>query len=351
MTSPWLRTVACAAGARASAGRLVVACALAVSVPACAAVSSPSVEQFGGGEYAGDGAASATGAGAAAVGFGGDAGAIDASACHPGDVPPFAPSTYHYAEQDRGACSSTALQALYDSCFASPASQCDGPAVAQYASCVSCLETASDAGRYGPLIIDIAGWIRPNVAGCIELSDPTNPAALSCAEGVEVLVGCELAACAANCPVTPDGVSSVAAYDACAREADVKGCQPYVAAAACTQVDAGHLEADGGGSIAACLQTTLAAFYFGAVPLFCGPSASQEGASSPDAGAATFDATTAGGAASDAVWAAADASDSQADAPPGRVDAARGAPDMTPSPAASDAALGTTDAAPDAGSD
>lgn len=330
---------------------MVMACAIAVSFPACAAVSSPSVEQFGGGEYEGDGAVAASAAGAAAGSFPGDAGGIDASACHPGDVPPFVPSTYHYAEQNRGACSGTALHALYDSCFSSPTAACDGPAVAQYAACASCLETPSDAGRYGPLIIDIAGWIRPNVAGCIELSDPTNPGALSCAEGVEVLVGCELAACAANCPVAAGSVSSVAAYNACAREADVKGCQPYVVAAACTQADAGSLEPDGGGSVAACLQTTLEAFYFAAVPLFCGPPAPQDGVSSPDAGATTFDATTSGGAASDAVWALADASDGQADASPGRMDAAREPTDAAQSPAASDAAPGITDAAPDAGSD
>jgi hypothetical protein len=259
---------------------------------------------------------------------------------------------YHYAEQDRGACSRTALQALYDSCFASPTAACDGPAVAQYASCVSCLETPSDAGRYGPLIIDIAGWIRPNVAGCIELSDPTNPAALSCAEGVEVLVGCELAACAANCPVTPGSVSSVAAYDACAREADVKGCQPYVAAAACTQADAGSLEADGGGSIAACMQTTLATFYFAVVPLFCGPPAPPGGGSWSDAGTAAFDATTpSGGVASNALPVSADASEGPADALQGRPDAAREAFDAATGSAASDAALDTPDAGPDAGAD
>jgi hypothetical protein len=289
LTLPWLRAVSCAAGARGAVRRFAAALIAVLPVAACAAVSSSTVEFVGG-----DAAISE--AGSPLGGFG-DGAAIDASACHPGAVPTFTPTAYRPAEQNPGACSSVALQALYTDCFAPAPTpmMCGSQELAQYATCAACLETLPDAGRPGPLIIDVAGWIRPNVAGCIELIDPSNQAALACAEGVQELMGCEFAACAANCPVTSGNASSIAAYDACAQEADMGGCQRYVAAASCAQADGGDLQPDGGATIGPCtLQTSLQDFYFAAVPLFCGPPAVSDDGSTLDGQSTSDGAASAG---------------------------------------------------------
>jgi hypothetical protein len=252
----------------------------------------------------------------------GDAGLIDASACLPGDVPTFVPAEYHPAERNLGACSAEALDALYDACFGSRATvHLCNVQLAQYPTCASCLETPPDAGSDGPLIVDVSGWIRLNVAGCIELSDPSNPSALSCAEAVQELAGCEFASCAANCPVTPNNGSSIAAYDTCAQQADVSGCELYVGAVACTGADAGGLPADAGAAIAACLQSSLQGFFFAAVPLFCGPPPVDAGAFEADAGATSADVAASTGLSVDGGHDEADATAASGpDATPGSID-------------------------------
>jgi hypothetical protein len=100
------------------------------------------------------------------------------------------------------------------------------------------------------------------VAGCIELSDP---GALSCAKSVQALSECELAACAANCPVSDP--ASLDAYDLCAAHADHTGCATYYSvAASCTSAvaEAGTYAAP------SCLETDFRRFYDYVVPLFCG---------------------------------------------------------------------------------
>jgi hypothetical protein len=262
----------------------------------------------------------------------GDAGLIDASACLPGDVPTFVPAEYHPAERKLGACSADALDALYNACFGPRASArlCSAQ-LAQYPTCAGCLETPPDAGSYGPLIVDVSGWIRPNVAGCIELSDPSNPSALSCAEAVQELAGCEFASCAANCPVAPNNGSSVAAYDTCAQQADMSGCQLYAGAVGCTRADGGGLPADGGAAIAACLQPSLQGFFFAAVPLFCGPPPVDAGTIEADAGATSADvAASTPGPSFDGGHAEADATAGSAggsDAAPGSIDGSARASD------------------------
>src|ERR1700690_717843 len=165
----------------------------------------------------------------------------DASACRPGDVETYQPSAYHFAAAAwRGVCviegpaGNGQDRLFFDKCLAVDATP-DGCAAFQAdaanADCAKGLlppaSTTSHDG-YGPLI-NHGTFITTNVAGCIELTDPS---ALSCAKAVQALGGCELRACEANCPVHDP--TSRAAYDTCASHADHAGCQSYdMAAAAC----------------------------------------------------------------------------------------------------------------------
>jgi len=195
--------------------------------------------------------------------------APDASACRPGDVETYQPSTYHFAAAAwRGVCviegptGNGQDRLFFDKCLAPDATP-EGCGVFQSdlanAECAKCIltpaSTASHDG-YGPLI-NYGTFITTNVAGCVELTDPS---ALSCAKAVQALGGCELRACEANCPVHDQ--ASRAAYDTCASHADRAGCQPYDTAAACLAQEAA--------SAPSCLLPAFADFYYAVVPLFCG---------------------------------------------------------------------------------
>jgi hypothetical protein len=194
-------------------------------------------------------------------------GPFDASACRPGDVETYQPDTYHSATgAGQGVCLTgsfgfDAIRAFYDVCLgpqASPAQCAQFKADSATAICARCILTSDRDAHYGPLI-DHGGVVVPNVAGCIELTDPSN---LSCARASQALDGCEQAACEVNCPV--HDTASRAAYDLCVGQANATGCHVYSQAAACVQA-----ESDSGPS-AACLAPNFADFYNSVVPLFCG---------------------------------------------------------------------------------
>jgi hypothetical protein len=106
-------------------------------------------------------------------------------------------------------------------------------------SCAQCLLTPENTdGGYGP---GVQGPIvTPNIAGCIELADPSD-AGLSCAMAVQAADACVEYACKTTCPVTSD--ASRAAYQACAQTAATTVCKAYTqAASACVAAEL----ADGG---------------------------------------------------------------------------------------------------------
>jgi hypothetical protein len=227
----------------------------------------------------------------------------DSSACRPGDVETFQPLSYHPAAAAwQGVCSPDAIAGFYAACIGPErtSTACDafmsdkttGP-------CAACILTPDTASHDGPLISHQT-FITANVAGCIELTDRGS---LYCAKVVQALGGCELAACQANCPVNDS--ASLAAYDACAGQADIAGCQSYAMLAAC--VDAGDA-----GQSAKCLTASFPDFYNQVVPLFCGaPPPGLDGAVLPE-----FDASTdASSAAADAAAAMDGSNDARIDAP------------------------------------
>ena len=182
----------------------------------------------------------------------------------------------HLPQRERGcgqgACVATTastdpIHDFYDACLgsAATATACD-----QFrqdnAACVACILTPSSAPHYGPLI-DFTTYVTANVAGCIEVAPKAagvaDPDALACAESVQALMGCEVAACGANCAVHDS--ASLASYQACASASEAAGCAPWATAASCADG-----EQDAGGLASACLGS-FPAFYDAIVPLFCGP--------------------------------------------------------------------------------
>jgi hypothetical protein len=230
-------------------------------------------------------------------GSGGDGAGVlqDAGGCQPGDVQTYMamryrPATYKY----RGVCTPAQIAGFYDACVVGASSgNCEAflDPDASTGACAACILTPETASAYGPLI-DHGGFITPNVGGCIELTDPNG---LSCAKAQQALLGCQLAACEATCPVHDQAMR--AQYDMCASTAAMGGCQAFAAKAAC--------EADSG-MPAACLLPTFQDFYYAVVPLFCGspppsPDAAVDGMALSDAGndAASGDAASPSDASTD----------------------------------------------------
>ncbi len=133
------------------------------------------------------------------------------------------------------------------------------------AACAACVLTPDMADQLGP-ILSFGEFVGGNVAGCIELTTPSD---LSCARSVQALGDCETAACQANCPVTD--VPSLTARQACEALADEGGCLPFSEMASGCEADAGLA--------GPCINASFKDFYDQVVPLFCGQSAVDAAAS------------------------------------------------------------------------
>jgi hypothetical protein len=235
---------------------------------------------------AGGDALATTDSGSIGVGDGGNAGqgtpdgGSDATApCAPGSVAAFTAPPYVHSNGSQWYgptnCEANPLVALAISCAVDDSTfeACSSyPLEAMFwgtaAQCTACLLTpevtlsnddagALDAGddadaappTYGAAVVTRV--TVPNVAGCIEQTDPTDTG-LSCATAVQAAWRCEEFACNPTCPVTDD--PSEAAYFACTQAAAATVCKSYAdPAAACLAVEADA----GGNAYATCLATTL----------------------------------------------------------------------------------------------
>ncbi len=232
----------------------------------CTVEPASTVAPLEGGTWTSDGmATTSSGAGSSS---GGASGSDASLSCQPGSVQTFQPSAYRPATAAwQGVCVPHAgtdpIDLFHDKCLgAASAAECDA-FKQDYAACASCILTPDTADHYGPLI-QHGGFVTGNVAGCLELTDPSE---LSCAKSVQALDECQLASCKANCPVTD--ANTFGAYSKCATQAAGNGCGAYdTAAIMCT----GPLDA---GPEAICLATDFTTFYYSVVPLFCGPPSLQ----------------------------------------------------------------------------
>jgi len=205
------------------------------------------------------------------------------SMCQPADVSTFQPPTYAPASgESQGLCTQTQIDAIYDACLGSNATQasCDTligmGATATDLACSACIFSQDDDPTHGP-IIDRGSTVAINLAGCVELLDSNG---LACAKALQAADRCEVDACSANCPVSD--AASLSLYDGCIETAAGGGCKAFEMATGC----AGD-EADGGPAAECFAGTTFLAQYDAIVALFCGPAPT-----SPDAGTIPPDATS-----------------------------------------------------------
>jgi hypothetical protein len=221
---------------------------------------------------------------------GGGAVPPDGGSCAPGDVVTYHPA-YHPAAVQPQACAGSPglVEQFYEACLGAGRSTdaCNGFRQAN-ADCAACIVTPESAKAYGP-IIDHGAFVTANVSGCIDVEVERAGAgdagewasdALVCAKAIDALEGCELAACEANCPVSPGSAASLAQFQGCTSAADGAGCSTFAAAVTCTGPDAGV------SAPATCLQGDFSAYYHDVVPLFClPPPAVEAGAPLVDGGA------------------------------------------------------------------
>lgn len=175
-----------------------------------------------------------------------DAGPDVAVGCAPANMAGFVPPPYVHASGQTFDCPSHEGAFLTATCFgdASTVAACsafpdagipDGSTVS--AQCNSCLRSdeAPDGGTYGPFI-RVGGTTVANVAGCVEIADPSD-AGQSCAVAIQAAAVCVDRACRPSCPVTDN--PSRAAYIACTKLAAAGTCLTFTqAAVACSNVTA-----------------------------------------------------------------------------------------------------------------
>jgi hypothetical protein len=226
---------------------------------------------------------SGSGSGGSSGGFPGP----DANACQPGSVITYQPGPYHPPNGHfQGLCVPSLttdggtidpIQVFFDACLGPHRSTAACSAFeASNAACVGCLLTPEAATDYGP-VISHGTFVTANVAGCLEVFDPS---LLACAQSVQALSGCQLAACEANCAVH-DG-PSLDAYNACTRQAATGGCNSFATAATCALSDAAP---------APCVNPDFTSFYNDVAPRFCGPAPEPDAGGPPPEDASVADAT------------------------------------------------------------
>ena len=201
-----------------------------------------------------------------------DASGAEEAGCAPIPVSGFVAPAYVPASGSAlSACQTTAQltaqQGLYTACFGAGATSasCDGFDGGEGgATCIACINTNETDPKYGPVVERVVPTI--NLAGCIQLADPTD-AGIACAHAVQAAEACVEAACKSVCPVTD--LPSQTAYLACTSAAAAGGCAVYAqAAATCAGAEVG----DGGSGPAgsSCFGVDEQSEYAAVAYFFCG---------------------------------------------------------------------------------
>jgi len=208
-------------------------------------------------------------------GFVGDGqGASDAPlACPPASLDEWHADAYHHAQAVQpSACDSILLSDYYSSCLGPSSSQesCNlawgAGEDAAHATCQNCILTPASASVWGPLVDyttggdgGAGGTVGVNVAGCVEILDPSQ---LSCAMSAQLAEACQHSACDPVCPVSD--ATSFGDWQACIGAAAAGECAGYLQAAAC-------ITAEDAGPAAACVTgKSFQDEFFSIAAVFCG---------------------------------------------------------------------------------
>jgi hypothetical protein len=181
----------------------------------------------------------------------------------PVDEMNFMPPAYKHAKTVLGACSASDIAGYDAACLnSSTASQTNCTNFKNaHGTCFSCLESKSSDSTWGPLV-SWNGVVSANVAGCIELKNPSDTA---CPQTIESSDECTHAACDSVCPVT--NATSFASWQMCAQTADAQACGKYATPAQSCYMG------DDAAATAVCNLQQYASFddIFNALaPIFCG---------------------------------------------------------------------------------
>jgi hypothetical protein len=196
-----------------------------------------------------------------------DGGADAALACPPAPLDEWAAPGYRHGQARQPlACSASLIQDFYASCLGPDATN-DGcnqswgaGEDAAHQTCQNCLVTPSAATAWGPLV-NYGSTVSVNVAGCIELLDPSQA---SCASSVQAADVCQHQACDMACPVDPADPTSFGKWQACVAATAQGECNAYLAPAACAA-------SEDGGPAAACVDgKTFADDFLAIATVFCG---------------------------------------------------------------------------------
>jgi hypothetical protein len=161
-------------------------------------------------------------------------------ACPPSPLDEWSPPAYRHAQaRQPSACSALLIADFYQSCLGPSASdqgcnQTWGVGQDQvHQICQSCLVTPSSAMLWGPLV-NYGTTVSINVAGCVELLDPSRTA---CATEVQAADVCQHQACDGACPVSATDPASFATWQACVAATAQGECNGYLVSAACVGVE------------------------------------------------------------------------------------------------------------------
>jgi hypothetical protein len=172
----------------------------------------------------------------------GGGGASDSAVqCQPGEVSSFAPEWRPPAGVLAGACSAAQLDMAADACFGAKATveACDAWRASGSADgCLACLLSPAASRVWAPIITTLGNVELFNVGGCIVLADPTQ---LGCAQAVQAVFECDMAACFSLCALPDSGqpFATQEALDGCFKAAESSGCTAYAKSAAACVGDAG----------------------------------------------------------------------------------------------------------------
>lgn len=159
---------------------------------------------------------------------GGPACPSDTSTCYPHDLTAWSP-TWSPPLDKQGACTAQQISDYYAACRGPNQTPATCRAFAQIldnVACLACMETPVTAAHYGVVITDMQA--NPlNLAGCIALAEPCNT---PCAEALNGVLQCSVAACQASCQADPPSELQQCQQDS---EQSCTTCQGFFTSAAC----------------------------------------------------------------------------------------------------------------------
>jgi hypothetical protein len=180
----------------------------------------------------------------------------------PASVVGFQPTWIPPTGAHQGVCTTALITEFYSDCLAAggACTMFNGGDPAHQA-CAKCLQSQYSDPAWGPLVYGTDNIVETNLAGCIDLLQPS---AQPCALSLEAEDECEHAACDPVCNAASD--PNFDQWVTCSSAANTCGCESWFQAATCVK----GLAADAGPGAQCLVGQTFQDYYYVVAPLFCG---------------------------------------------------------------------------------